>query len=50
MKPEEIEGLTFDSLFRIFNPPKSELLLFCYYGELEIDGKNQLERLYITKP
>jgi len=26
------------------------LLLFYYYGELEIDGKNQLEGLYITKP
>ena len=43
-------ALTFDSLFRIFNSPKSELLSFYYYGELEIDGKNQLEGLHITKP
>ena len=40
--------MTYYSLFRIFNPPKSELLSFYYYGELEIDGKNQLEGLHIT--
>ncbi|OGP63607.1 MAG: hypothetical protein A2170_00690 [Deltaproteobacteria bacterium RBG_13_53_10] len=43
-------ALTFGPLFRIFNSPKSELLSFYDYGELEMGGKNQLEGLPITKP
>ena len=47
-------ALTFDSLFRIFNPPQSELLSYYYDEELGIEArissKGEYEEALTRKP